>query len=437
MRKATIAAAIVVIAVSLGVGLNSAKAAATADTLLKGQDALNTDWHDDFPGLSFYITLKDLPKPYATPSSGNGPRVVGRPSDAWPKAPAGFVVEKVIDGLGTPRKIITAPNGDLFIAETGSGNIRVVRQHGNAPPTVNQPFISGLDAPFGIAFYPVGPNPHYLYVTTTDTLMRFPYRNGDLKDTGPAEWLRGNLSNGGGGHSTRDIVFSKNGEKLFLAVGSGSNVSENADQVSMESRRARIYEYSPMGTDEQVYATGIRNPVGLAIDPSSGELWASVNERDGLGDNLVPDYITHVERGQFYGWPWYYMGGFTDSRAAGDHPDLSSKVTTPDVMLQPHMASLCMTFYTPGQFPKSYVGDAFACEHGSWNRSRRAGYKMIRVFMKHGHATGVYQDFLTGFVVNPGEVWGRPVGVTEGSDGSLYVTDDGSNTLWHIRYVGK
>jgi glucose/arabinose dehydrogenase len=437
MRFSLLAAILLLSTSATIAGAQIGNSGSSPGQLLTGQNALNTDWHDDIPGLSFYIRLSDLPQPYSTPSSNAGPNVVNKPADAWPKAPAGFVVERVIDGLATPRKLITAPNGDIFLSETGGGQVRIVRQQGSAQPTLNQVFVGDLDAPFGLAFYPPGPNPQYLYVATTETLVRYPYHNGDTKETGPGVTLLRNLSNGGGGHSTRDIVFSADGSKLFLSVGSGSNVMDNPDLVPVEARRARIFEYNPDGTGEKVYASGIRNPVGLAINPLTGALWTSVNERDGLGDNLVPDYITQVQPGGFYGWPWYWMGGNADKRAVGSHPELQSMVITPDVILQPHLASLCMTFYKKGQFPAAYNGDAFACEHGSWNRSRRAGYKVIRVFLKNGKATGVYQDFLTGFVVNAEQVWGRPVGVTEGLDGSLYVTDDGSNTLWHVRYVGK
>jgi glucose/arabinose dehydrogenase len=413
----------------------------TPSTLLTGQQVFNAQWQDDIPGLSFYLTVADLPKPYATPSAGNDPHTAPQPPGAWPSAPAGFVVEKVADGFSQARKLITAPNGDLFIVESAANRIRIVRQSGSAAPTVNQVFVAGLNQPFGVAFYPSGPNPQYLYVANTDSLVRFPYHNGDLTATGPSETLVDDISGGGhlrgGGHWTRDIVFNRDGSKIFLSIGSKSNVEDTPDLITIEQRRARIFEYNPDGSDEQVYAYGIRNPVGLAINPTTGQLWMSVNERDGLGDNLVPDYISHVEPGGFYGWPWYWMGGSVDTRALGDHPDLSSKVITPDVLLQPHSASLAIVFYKKGQFPKEYIGDAFACEHGSWNRSHRTGYKVIRVFLKDGHATGVYQDFLTGFVVDDSQVWGRPVGVTEGLDGSLYITDDGSNTLWHVRYVGK
>jgi glucose/arabinose dehydrogenase len=237
---------------------------------------------------------------------------------------------------------------------------------------------------------------------------------------------------GGGGHWTRDLEFSKDGKTLFVSVGSRSNVSDDQG----EARRADILAFDPDGKNERIFASGIRNAVGLAIHPETGQLWASVNERDLLGDHLVPDYVTHVEAGGFYGWPWYYIGANQDPRHKGKHPELKDKVLVPDVLVQSHSASLCMTFYTGDQFPKEYRLDAFAAEHGSWNRTRRTGYKVIRIPMKDGKATGEYEDFLVGFVTPQGNVWGRPVGVTVAKDGALIVTDDGSGIIWRVAYTG-
>ena len=236
----------------------------------------------------------------------------------------------------------------------------------------------------------------------------------------------------GGGHWTRDVVFTPDGKKMLVSVGSHSNINDD----DLEKNRADVLEYNPDGTGFRIYASGIRNPVGLAIEPVTGALWASVNERDALGDNLPPDYITHVQENAFYGWPWYYIGNHQDPRHAGKHPELADHVTVPDVLLQPHSASLAMTFYTASQFPAQYHGYAFAAEHGSWNRDKRTGYKVICVPMKEGKAMGEYDDFLTGFVTPEGNVWGRPVGVTVDKQGSLIVTDDGSNAAWRVRYTG-
>jgi glucose/arabinose dehydrogenase len=241
----------------------------------------------------------------------------------------------------------------------------------------------------------------------------------------------------GSGHWTRDVVFSANGKTLFVAVGSNSNV-DDPDTTAAERHRGDILAFDPDGSRRRVYASGIRNPSGLAVDPRTGRLWCTVNERDGLGDNLVPDYITSVRAGGFYGWPWWYMGPHQDPRHVGKHPELRRRVIAPDVLLQPHNASLQIAFYQGQQFPGEYQGDIFASEHGSWNKSVRTGYEVIRVPLHHsGKASGEYEDFLTGFVLANGQVWGRPVGVTTALDGSLLVTDDGSNSIWRISYVGE
>ncbi len=223
---------------------------------------------------------------------------------------------------------------------------------------------------------------------------------------------------------------------MYVSVGSRSN-NDDTDNNPREDRRADVLEFNPDGSGGRVYAYGIRNAVGIATNPTTGELWGSVNERDGLGDDLPPDYITHLQNGGFYGWPWFYMGGSWDPRHQGKHPELKNKVITPDVLLQPHFASLEMTFYTGSQFPAEYRGDIFASEHGSWNRKKRTGYEVIRVPLKNGHANGEYEDFLTGFTTAKGEVWGRPVGVAVGHDGSLFVSDDGSQSIWRVIYTGK
>ncbi len=412
--------------------------------VLTGPEAF-TDAAHELPGKRRHLTAADLPAPAPDQSVDNGPTVIARPNDAWPKAPEGFKVELYATGLDNPRELRTAPNGDIFLAESETGKIRVFRgvdAQGHAQQV--SVFATGLDEPFGIAFYPLGPNPQYLYVGDTDQIVRFPYHNGDLKATGPmtniAE-LPGGGRLRGGGHWTRDLVFSKDGSKLFASVGSHSNV-DDPDTHPEEHDRADVLEFTPTGKFEKVYAYGIRNCVGEAVNPITGELWCSTNERDALGNNLVPDYVTHIEEGGFYGWPYYYMGtngGVWDPRHKGLHPELQSKVITPDVLVNPHMASLEMLFYEGSQFPADYEGDGFACEHGSWNRAERTGYEVIRIPMKEGHATGEYEDFLTGFTVGhgDGDVWGRPVGVTVGKDGSLYVSDDGSRSIWRVMYVGK
>ncbi len=222
---------------------------------------------------------------------------------------------------------------------------------------------------------------------------------------------------------------------MYISVGSFSN-ADDLDNNPTEYHRADILEANPDGTGLRVYAWGLRNAVGIAVNPQTRELWASVNERDGLGDNLPPDYITHIQENGFYGWPWYYIGGNQDPRHKGKHPELKDKVIVPDVLIQSHSASLEMAFYTGRQFPRSYYHDAFAAQHGSWNRARRTGYKVIRVPMAGGRATGEYEDFMTGFVTPQGRVWGRPVGVAVARDGALMVSDDGGDLIWRVRYVG-
>jgi glucose/arabinose dehydrogenase len=393
-----------------------------------------TDFRVEEPGTVREITVQDLPAPYATDSANNGPHVVARPEGAWPKAPKGFTVQLYATGLDNPRLIRTAPNGDFFLAESSAGDIRVFRGiTADGKPKQVSVFATGLNRPYGIAFYPSGDNPEWIYIGDTDAVLRFPYRNGDLKASRSPQHIV-DLPHGGG-HWTRDVEFSSDGQKMFVAVGSASNV-DDTDTHPAEKNRADILTANPDGSGLRVYAYGIRNAGGgLAINPKTHELWCSVNERDGLGDNLVPDYITHVQEGGFYGWPWFYMGGHQDPRHEGKHPELRDKVLVPDVLLQPHNASLEMTFYEGSQFPAEYKDDIFASEHGSWNRSVRAGYELIRVPMNHtGRASGAYEDFLTGFVVDNGHVWGRPVGVTVAPDGSLLVTDDGSNSIWRVTY---
>jgi glucose/arabinose dehydrogenase len=332
---------------------------------------------------------------------------------------------------------VTAPNGDLVVAESNAGELKIFRGRGaDGRPQETSVFATGLQRPYGIAFYPGGPNPQWLYVGNTNSVVRFRYTPGDLKAKEAAQTVVPTLPTGGG-HWTRDVAFSLDGRRLFVAVGSASNVND-PDTTPNEFHRATILEYTPDGTFVKVYASGIRNAGGgLAVHPQTGELWCSVNERDNLGDNLVPDYITHVEEGGFYGWPWYYIGGNQDPRHQGKHPELKSKVLVPDVLLQPHNASLQLTFYEGDHLPAEYRGDIFSAQHGSWNKSMRTGYEVVRIPLEKGRASGEYEDFLTGFVTAGGEVWGRPVGVTVARDGSLYVTDDGSKSIWRVSYAGR
>ena len=395
---------------------------------LHGRPAAFSDFRREVPGAIHKITIADLPAPRATRGVSNPPTMVARPAGTLPKAMPGYVVSEYASGLDNPRLIRTAPNGDLFVAESDPDRVRVIRGRGadGRARTVST-FAMGLNQPFGIAFYPLGANPEWVYIGNTDSIVRFPYKTGDLEARGAPETIvkgvpaGGNLP--GGGHWSRDIAFSPDGKKMYIGVGSFSNV-DDPDEKPAEKERAVILEFNPDGSGRRIYASGVRNAVGLAFHPKTGKLWVSVNERDDLGDNLVPDYITHVEDGGFYGWPWFYMGGTQDPRHAGKHPELKDKVITPDVLVQPHSASLQLVFHE---------GSAFAAEHGSWNRNLRTGYKVIRVpFKPDGTAVGSYEDFLTGFVTDEGYPWGRPVGVAIAKDGALLVSDDGSNTIWRV-----
>jgi glucose/arabinose dehydrogenase len=484
------------LAVLLSIGAATPFLHAQATQTLTGQAAF-TDWNQQQPGVGHKITVADLPQPKPDEAVNNQPSLVPRPANAWPIAPPGFKVtlyaggdttpmqradnvEHMARSKGTftePRLITVAPNGDLFLSDSGAGEVIVLRGLGpDGKAAQIATFATGLDHPFGIAFYPAD-NPKYVYIANTTNVQRFAYHSGDLHASGPAETIVPQLAGWaqltGGGHWTRDVVFTRDGQHMLVSVGSGSNV-DDADTHQREFHRADILEFTPEGKFIEVYAHGLRNCVGEAINPTTGSLWCSTNERDNLGNHLVPDYVTSVPEGSFFGWPWYYMGGHEDPRlpqpcanGTGPNPqltapltddqaknckrvDMSSKVKTPDVLVQPHMASLEMVFYPnmvmlgsgphksdAGWFPSAYSGDAFAAEHGSWNRANRAGYEVISIPMHDGHATGEYVDFLTGFVTPDGQVWGRPVGVAVAKDGSLFVTDDGSRSVWHVTYTGK
>jgi glucose/arabinose dehydrogenase len=430
--------------------------AAEAGATLTGGAAFG-DWHGDAPGVRRRITVADLPPPFATASAGNSPDVIDRPAGAIPHAPPGFHVDLFADGLEGPRLMRVAPNGDLFVSETDAGRVLVLRAGesataGKSGAAHRQVFAEGLDGPFGIAFYPAGPNPQWVYVAANNRVMRFAYRNGDMQARGEPEVIVPSLAASTGGHVTRDIAFSPDGSRMFVSVGSGSNVAEEMRRQGpqairdweasrrlgaawgYEANRADVLAFTPDGKQESIFATGLRNCVGLAVQPGSGALWCSTNERDGLGDDLVPDYVTRVREGAFYGWPWYYLGDNEEPRLAGQRPDLKGHVSVPDVLIQPHSASLEMTFYDASAFPAAYRG-AFAAEHGSWNRAKRTGYKVIRIVLDaQGRPTGEYQDFLTGFVVNNDAVWGRPVGVAVASDGALLVSEDANGTIWRVSY---
>jgi glucose/arabinose dehydrogenase len=420
-------------------------------TVLKGSAAFG-DWHADGPGLRRLITPEDLQAPYVTKSASNGAGLAERPQGAGPKLPPGFSAEIIASGIANPRVVRVAPNGDLFVADSQANQIRVYRlAEGSAKPTGKAIFAGGLNQPYGIAFYPAGDDPRWVYIANSDSIVRFPYRNGDLKASGAPATIVDNIPSNH--HWTRDIAFSPDDKTLYLSVGSGSNVGEDMDKKpdggldawtgskplgaawGSDDGRADVLAFDPDGRNRRVVATGLRNCAGMTVQPATGALWCVVNERDGLGDNVPFEYATTVKDGAFYGWPWYYIGNHEDPRHKGERPDLAGKVTIPDVLLQAHSAPLNIAFYDGRNFPAEYQGDAFVALHGSWNRSVRTGYKVVRLKFKDGKPTGEYEDFITGFVISDGEVWGRPVGVAVARDGALIVTEDGNGTIWRVTHV--
>jgi glucose/arabinose dehydrogenase len=441
MMAARVRAAVILIVA----GLPLAAGAALADGDVRLGAAAYGDWRADAPGVRRLITPADLPPPNATPSASNPSQATPRPPSALPKAPAGFAVDLFAEGLKEPRVIRAAPNGDEFVAETGAGRVRVFRATGANSPPESKVFAEGLPDVFGIAFFPSGPDPRWVYVATPGSVVRFPYRRGDLKASGPPETVVAKLP-ARGGHRTRDIAFSSDDRTMFVSVGSATNDATGVRALAgrllgglwdAEQDRADVLAFDPDGGHKRVFATGLRNCSGLTVQPASGALWCAVNERDGLGDDLPPDFATRVAGGEFFGWPWFYIGGHEDPRHKGQRPDLAAKVTVPDVLLQPHSAPLGIAFYQGGQFPPEFSGDAFVALHGSWNRAKRTGYKVVRLLMKDGRPTGVYEDFLIGFVADDASVWGRPVDVATTKDGALLVTDDESGSIWRVSYRGK
>jgi glucose/arabinose dehydrogenase/cytochrome c2 len=414
------------------------------------------DWKKDAPGRVHKIDVAKLPAPFDTPSAANFPRFVAKPEGASLKLPAGFRVDTFASGLTGPRAMKVAPNGDIFLTELQSGRVKVLRPSadGSKAETI-ETFAQGLLQPFGVALYPAGKDPKWVYIAETNRVVRYAYKVGDLKASGVPEVVVQELSPVGGGHNTRDLAFSLDGKRMFVSVGSQSNFAENMPKKSVaeakeweakhglgaawgdEENRAAVLVFD-VGSDKpgKIFATGIRNCVGLTVQPKSGDLWCTTNERDMLGDDLVPDYSTRVKEGGFYGWPWYYMGKYEEPRLKGERPDLAGKATVPDVPYQAHSAALNLVFYTAtsgaSAFPKEYQGEGFAVLHGSWNRAFRTGHKVVRVKMKNGKPTGEYEDFMVGFIADDGNAWGRPVGATVANDGSLLISDDGSNLIYRI-----
>ncbi|MBU1176522.1 MAG: PQQ-dependent sugar dehydrogenase [Alphaproteobacteria bacterium] len=404
-------------------------------------------WRDDAPGVRRLITADDIGAAPRSGSVSNGSRVVPQPAGAALKVPDGFAVEKLVTGIASPRALAFAPNGDLIVSDSHAGRVLALRFEGGRKLTASAVFAEGLNQPYGLAFYPEA-DPDWLYVATTNGLVRLPYA-GELTAAGPAEILFDDIP--GGGHWTRSIAFSPEGETLFYSVGSQTNVAEGLGASPPggiagwealtglgaawgdEAGRALVYAMNSDGSNRRVWATGLRNCSGMDVQRATGAVWCAVNERDGLGNDIPFDYATSVQDGGFFGWPWYSIGANADPRHSGARPDLADRVRVPDVLFQSHSAPLNIRFYTADAFGSDYRGDAFVALHGSWNRDPRTGYKIVRLLIdESGAPTGVYEDFVTGFVIDDRSVWGRPVGIAVSPDGALYFSEDGNGTIWRV-----
>ncbi len=373
-----------------------------------------------------------LPAPYATQSVVNRPKEAGWPEDKTPKAPEGFRVSKYAGELDNPRWTYIASNGDIFVAESATrrsaDRITLLRDADkDGVPEFREVFIDKLNQPFGMLILD-----NYFYIANTDGVYRYPYKSGDTKLAGKGEKILELPAGGYNNHWTRNLLADAKGSKIYVSVGSASNVAEHG--MDEEQRRACILQINPDGSGEKTFASGLRNPVGMAWAPGTDILWTAVNERDELGDELVPDYITSVREGGFYGWPYAYFGQHEDPRRKGENPELLAKALVPDVPVGSHTASLGLAFYDKTQFPARYHNGAFIGQHGSWNRSELSGYKVLFVPFKNGKPAGEPEDFLTGFIESGEKVYGRPVGVTVMTDGSLLISDDSGNSLWRVAY---
>ncbi len=372
---------------------------------------------------AFAQVAAKLPPPFATESSRNPPRVVAAPDGAKLQVPAGFQIEEFATGFKVPRTMILGPSMEIILADSArDGGVYVLTNYGKERKQI----IEKLFQPYGLALWK-----DYLYVAETNSVKRYKY-DAKTMTAGPGEEII-SLKAFDKGHWSRTILFDRKGEKLYLSVGSFSNVDAGEDPM-----RAAIHRYNPDGTGHETYATGTRNPIGMRFYPGNDTLWAAVQERDLLGDDLVPDYLTHIEKGGFYGWPFAYFGPNEDPRRKGENPELVKKTITPDVSLGAHVAVIDFAFYTGKQFPAEYRNGAFCALHGSWNRSKRVGYSVAFVPFKNGKPAGEPKEFLTGWLINPEskDVWGRPTGIVILPDGSMLVTDDGGKKIWRISYKG-
>ena len=429
-------------------------AASTAQQVRTG--GASDDWTTDAPGTRYHIRASDLPTPVMTgtdpeASVAQPAKVVAAPPGATLKVPDGFSVEVFATGFKQPRRLRTAPNGDIFMSESGTGRVLVFQ--GSATDTAaSRPhvFAENLDRPYGIAFVPPA-NPQFVYVAAANQVVRYPYKSGDLKASGPPEVIVRNLPTKR--HWTKDLAVSQDGQRIFVSVGSASNLGVSGipkmtpAQIQgfeathgrgaawgEEENRAVVRVFDPQGKTIRNYATGMRNCSGLAMQPGTDNLWCVVNERDHLGPLMVPDYMVHVQDSAFYGWPWYTIGDREDPALAGQRSDLKGHVREPEVLIQAHSSSLGIVFYDGNSFPSDYRGNAFVALHGSHSRPQMTGYKVIRVRLNDGRPTGEYEDFLTGFVLDSTRVWGRPAGLAVTRDGALLVSDDANGTIFRVRH---
>lgn len=377
------------------------------------------------PTLRHYdIRFEQLPPPFATPSASNSPDVTSRPDGATLRLPPGFSIAEYASGLDDPRNMLLAPNGDVLLSEPAAGRVAVLRDaNHDGVAELRYTLIDGLNEPYGLALHA-----GFLYIGDVDAVVRIPYSAGETHTNEQPQRIAPLPS---GGHSTRGILFNRDGTKMYVSVGSGSNVNSGEPP-----ERAAILEFNPDGTGKRIFASGLRNPVGMAWEPSTGALWTAVNERDGMGEDQVPDYVTDVRDGAFYGWPYAFIGPHEDSRRRGERPDLVRKAIPPTLLVQAHSAALGLAFYEGSMFPPEYRGSAFVAFHGSWNRALRTGYKIIRIPFRDGHPSGGYDDFVVGWMIDERSrnVWGRPVGVLVLADGSLLISDDGAGRVWRVTY---
>ena len=408
---------------------------------------------NDVVGERIEVRIEDLPQPLETSSATNRPIVIERPPEAILRVPAGFEVNAFAEGLGRPRWMAIAANGDVFLTEKKSERIIVLRDSdNNGEADVRSVYLSGLHHPHGLAFHG-----EYLYIGEVSQVRRVPYVIGALKASGPVETVTAKGSLGDDlGHWTRNMVFAPDGKHFYVAVGSRSN--RDVDPLP----RASVQSFASDGSGQTTFASGLRNPVGIAFYPGTDDLYVVVNERDGLGDGLVPDYLTRIQEGGFYGWPFAYLGRHADPKYEGQQPSPLERTIEPDLLFEAHSAPIGLVFYDAGQFPVEYLGDAFVAFHGSWNASSPTGYKIVRISFEDGRPSNWYENFAVGFRVEqqswldgltnakglkdlarwvrswfgdqPARVWGRPAGLAIGKDGSLLVADDASGTIWRISY---